>query len=215
MSILDLPPELLRIIALQLPSHYLLLVCKKISLTYDEYYYNLHLQKLYPNINLWPINGYKELFRKSLSKLKIFPLNESYRGSIYPDCIKYVDISYFYNKEPASMVLNFNGDLYIDPYFNSYNDKILIDNQVIDIIDLNDCDSPNYYIKDNKHYYSTCCTYEKDNDIYTSVVITTKPTRIVFIHNDGIYIEYCDNNEIYFLYDLNNFDNIDIIRITS
>jgi hypothetical protein len=137
-----LPPELLKLIGLELPLCQLLLVSKKLASVYDEDFYKLYLKHNYPTTNLWKQTSYKNLCAKSLRQGMIYGKhNENFAICGMKAC---------YSDYGISFVLTFNGDLYAidqaeDPITKTKKHDLLSRN-VVDF----DCET---YITSNKWYF--------------------------------------------------------------
>lgn len=205
-----LPYDILRLFSLYLEP-LKLAVCWELLNMYNDNWYFDKLTLLYPGYNLYTVNDYKDLYRKSLINGTIYYDSINIFGAIKIDQLKNLKYEKSYITKGIhavhisninhTYILNFNGDVYLE----HENTVKLIDTKVIGL-------NKNIYIKQDEIYYRNdntwtrlnINTYELIKVVNSKYILSTDGVYIIISHNSwGFYplkecidIEYI-NNSIY------------------
>jgi hypothetical protein len=173
--------DVLKLISLQLDPHKLS-INKELHGIYNDTWYHEKLVLSYPNLNLFTITNYKDLYKKSLEQGTISSTIDL--KNFHELSIKGVKASLHSCND--NMILTFNGDLFCN--------EVLIDTNVVDI-------TVDAYIKTDELYI-----YPLDID-WIKITLEKKLFRIeydvcseyhVILTEDGILL-YKEPNELHFI----------------
>lgn len=168
------PQEIFRLLSLQLPPG-TLAINKQLSLMYDDTWYEDYLQLQCPGVKLWKQTSYRDRYNKFLQSGTI----SNYRDQEIVQCIGWGIAAASINAytDCEDMILNFNGELYMD--------NVLIDTQVIAI-------DTGTYITDNIWY---CYDYYKEKWITIAVLPESQFLVVIYTNN---YIYALTDQKIYY-----------------
>jgi hypothetical protein len=121
---------------------YMFSVNKSLNNIYNDNWFELKLQNIFPGRKLFTTTNYKDLYKNYLSEGIIYYINDTHHHKIDTKGVKaqYIGCNHS-DPEKADQILTFNGELYLE----TGEGVELIDTNVIDI-------SSNAYIKHGELY---------------------------------------------------------------